>query len=162
MNLLSIVPWYYRWGAVALLFVAAAGFGAAKMHEHDQEKFDAFEAKVKAAGDRQNELTQQIIAIHKQEAEDAQAKAVKATRDRDAAVATSNKLLDAAASGRIVSAPRSGSGSDKRICFTDRDELDRGISERFARLSSRVIGAIQKAGGGVDVALLCHDWAPKR
>lgn len=56
--LLSVVPWWGRLLAIGAVLVAAAAFGAVKMHAHDQKRYDAlnvayanFRADVKAKGD---------------------------------------------------------------------------------------------------------------
>lgn len=56
--LLALVPWWGRAIAILAVLAAAVAFGAVKMHEHDQAKYDAlnlayasFKADVKAKGD---------------------------------------------------------------------------------------------------------------
>lgn len=47
--LLALVPWYYRWLAILIALVAAAAFGAAKMHGFMQDKIDKLEKDIAVA-----------------------------------------------------------------------------------------------------------------
>lgn len=49
-GLLKLVPWPYRWLAFVVLIAAAMAFGAAKMHEFDEAKYDKLVADVDKAG----------------------------------------------------------------------------------------------------------------
>lgn len=162
MGFLSVVPaWAWRWLSILLILVGAFAAGAAKMHAHDQAKFDEFEAAVKAAGDKQNALTQETVKAHKtlQELSDAEAKT--AAAERDAATLRVRQLVQAGRDSRIVPNSAPSSPSNSRICYADREQLDRGLRESFARLSERVIGIAQEGQRSADVAALCRDWAKK-
>lgn len=47
-----IVPWWTRWAVLAVALVAAAAFGAARMHAHDQARYDALEAQFEEFKDK--------------------------------------------------------------------------------------------------------------
>lgn len=47
--LTSLIPWYYRWLAILVALVAAAAFGAAKMHVYMQDKIDKLEKDIALA-----------------------------------------------------------------------------------------------------------------
>lgn len=157
--ILGLIPsWLWRW--LALIAVAAA-FGWTcylKGEAHVQEQFDAFEAQVKAAGDRQNELTQQTIKVHKLLQENADAQAQTATASRDAAMLRVRALESAAASSRILPAPAPGTASGNRICFAA-DQLDRGIRVSLAAAQERFAAIAQSGQRGVDTAVVCSAWA---
>ena len=59
-DMLTLVPWYYRVLAVALLSLTLIAFGWVKGANHVQKEFDAFEARVNAAGEAQSALNKQI------------------------------------------------------------------------------------------------------
>jgi len=59
--LLNLVPWWGRLLAIVAVLVAAAGFGAVKMHAHDQAKYETlqlaysnFRGDVAAKGEQAN------------------------------------------------------------------------------------------------------------
>lgn len=155
------LPWWGRWAAIAALAAAWGGWCALKMHEHDEAKFEAFKAEVQAAGDRQNFRTQQTIRAHQALKEISDAEANAAAAQRDAALLRVRALQSAAAGRRIVPAAAAGAAGGARICYADRDELDRGIRERIDRLSARVVGIAEKGQRGVDVAQICARWAQR-
>lgn len=159
MNLLGLViPWWGRWAGIALAFVAAAGFGAAKMHAHDQAKYDAREAEIKAAAEKQNALNQQIIAAHIHQKELSDVQADKMRLERDAAVFAANRRLRELASTRLVPAVSPGPKGSGRICYAA-DELDRKVREALGEAAAEDVGDAAIGQAGVDAASLCRDWA---
>jgi hypothetical protein len=46
--LLAIVPWYWRWAAVAALVAAVLGYGYLRGYLHEERKFDIYQAEVDA------------------------------------------------------------------------------------------------------------------
>ena len=71
--LLNLVPWWGRILAIVAILVAAAGFGAVKMHSHDQVKYEAlqleyaaFKADVTAKGQAQEAHTAIVVAAQQQ------------------------------------------------------------------------------------------------
>ena len=159
---LGLIPsWVWRWIAIAAVASAAGWACYLKGEEKVQGAFDEYKVAVKAAGDRQNELTRQTIAAHKQLQESSDAQAQAAATARDAALARVRALQSAAARSRIVPAAPAGAAGGDRICFA-REELDRGIRAAFARLSQRSLANAEEGQRGVDVATVCRDWAAKR
>lgn len=155
------LPWWARWAAIAALAAAWGGWCALKMHQHDEAKFEAFKAEVQVAGDRRNFETQQTIKAHQAQKEISDAEANTAARERDAALLRVRALQRDAAGRGVVPAAPAGAASDRRICFADREELDRGFRASFARLSERVIGIAQEGQRGIDVAGVCARWAQR-
>lgn len=157
--MMALIPaWAWRWIAILAVGAALAFTGYVKGREVVQVKFDEYQAQVKAAGDRQNELTQQIIAIHKQRAENAQSQAANLATARDGALARVRALESARASSRIVPPAPAGATGNNRVCFS-REELDRGLRAAFARLSERSLANASEGQRAADVAQVCHDWA---
>jgi hypothetical protein len=155
-----VIPWWGRWLTIAGVLIAAMAFGAAKMHAHDEREFDDYRERVKLAGDRQNELTRQTIAAQAQLKEQSDAEWKTKHAAAVAALADARMRLDAAGRDRrFVPAAPAAAGGAARICFPDRDELDRGIRERFARLSARIIRAAEEGQRGIDLAAVCSSWA---
>jgi hypothetical protein len=153
-----VVPWWGRWLAIAGILAAAAAWGAAKMHAHDEREFDAYREEVKLAGDRQNELTQQITAAQAQlkEISDAEWKT-----KHDAAVgalAAARLRLAAGRDRRLVPAAPSRAGGGDRLCLS-RDQLDRGLREAVGRLQQRALAVAAEGQRGIDIAGTCSSWA---
>lgn len=71
--LLSLVPWYYRWLAIAAAFAGCFGYGFVKGVHHEEGAFDAFKAAVdktaEAALAVQVDRKRQSDALIKQEDE---------------------------------------------------------------------------------------------
>jgi hypothetical protein len=154
-----VVPWWGRWLAIAGILAAAAAWGAAKMHAHDEREFDAYREEVKLAGDRQNELTRQVTTAQAQlkEISDAEWKT-----KHDAAVgalaAAQLRLDQARRDRRLVPAAPAGAGSGDRLCLS-RDELDRGLREAIGRLQQRALAVAAEGQRGIDIASTCSSWA---
>lgn len=159
MGFLSIIPaWAWRWLSILLVLVGAFAAGAAKMHEHDQAKFDEFEAAVKAAGDKQNALTEQTIAAHKTLKEISDAEAKTAAVERDLATVKLRDIQSAVAGVSLLPPSAAGAPGSNRICFAA-DVLDRGLREAVARASDRLVAIAQSGQLGVDTAVVCRAWA---
>ena len=159
---LGLIPsWAWRWIAIAVVAAAAGWTCYLKGEEKVQAQFDDYKAQVKAAGDRQNELTRQTIAAHQQLQEIADAHAQTAAADRDAALARVRALESARANSRIVPPAPAGAAGGDRICFA-REELDRGLRAAFARLSEQSLANASEGQRAADVAAVCRDWALKR
>ena len=161
--MMALIPaWAWRWIAILAVGAALAFTWYVKGREAVQIKFDEYQAQVKAAGDRQNELTRQTIAAHKQLQESSDAQAQTAAASRDAALARVRALESARASIRIVpSAPTSAQGN-LRICYPDRDELDRQVRGAMDEAAAEDHADSATGQTGVDVATVCRDWAAKR
>jgi hypothetical protein len=158
---LGLIPsWAWRWIAIVVLAAATGWAFYLKGEERVQVDFDEYKAQVRAAGNKQNELTRQSIAAHKQLKEIADGKARTAAAARDAALARVRSLESGADRRLVPTAPPRAAGGD-RICFA-REELDRGLRDAFARLSQRALANAEEGQRGVDVAALCRDWAAKR
>lgn len=99
MNLLAVVPWYYRALAVALLVAAVWGHGWVKGAAHVEAKFDAFRDQVSAAGGVQKA---------KHEAVTKQGAAITASVGGEYAKAV-NGVSDLYGHGRVRSSARSSS-----------------------------------------------------
>ena len=153
----TLIPWWGRWLAIGGLFASVAGWAAIKMHEHDQRIFDEYEDKVKAAGDRQNELTHQIILVHKQAKENADAQAKQFALARDAALARL-RVAQARSGSGVLPTPPAGTVSSNRVCFAA-DQLDRGIRESLGRVQARALALAAEGQRGVDTAIVCRSWA---
>jgi hypothetical protein len=154
------IPWWGRWLAIAGVLVAAAGWGAAKMRAHDEREFDAYREEVKLAGDRQNELTRQITAAQAQlkEISDAEWKT-----KHDAAVgalaAAQLRLDQARRDRRLVPAAPAGAAGNQRICFADREQLDREIDRALTDAAKEDLGDAAEGQRGIIVAAGCNGWA---
>lgn len=156
---LGFIPsWAWRWIAIFAVAAAAGWACYLKGEAHVQEQFDQFEAAVKAAGDKQNQLTQATIKAHQQlkELSDAEAK----TREADltAELAATRVRLDAARSSTSI-LPKSSPGADgnKRICAA-RDVFDRGYAEISGRLQERALAIAGKGQRGIDLTVICKAW----
>lgn len=161
MNPLALLPgspMLWRLGAYLVLFLAGLGIGAAKMHESDQAKYDALEAGVKAAGDKQNELTQKAIALHNQLRHSADEEADRLRAERDRAVFDANRLQHAAASRRLLPAPAAGTQGPARLCYPA-DQLDQQIGAALDEAAGEDLGDSAVGQAGVDIAHVCHDYA---
>ena len=155
-----IPAWAWRWLAIALVFAGAWGAGWFQGRLAGERDLTQYQARVEAEARVAAKRTAEVISQHKaaKEIADAQFEELHAK---------SNALLNAArlqlaktrADSRIVPAKPGGTTGDKRICFSDRDELDRGIRELFIELSKGIIGIAEKGQRGVDVAVTCHNWA---
>jgi hypothetical protein len=157
--MMALIPaWAWRWIAILLVLIGAFAAGAAKMHAHDQAKFDEFEAAVKEAGDKQNALTDQTIAAHKslKEISDAEAKTLAA--ERDVATVKLRDIQSAIAGVSLLPPSAVSAAGSNRICFAA-DILDRGLRETVARASERIIAIAQDGQRGIDIAVTCREWA---
>lgn len=155
--MMAFIPaWAWRWIAVAAVGVALFGTGWIKGRAGEAEKFDEYKAQVKAASDRQNQLTQQTIAAHQRLREMSDVEANAAVLTRDAALARV-RLLVRDAGSRIVPAPSTGATGSNRVCFAA-DELDRGIREALDRVTDRTLAIAQEGQRGIDTAVVCREW----
>jgi hypothetical protein len=127
-----VLPWWSRWAVLAVALVAAAAFGAAKMHAHDQIKYDALEAKFEAFKDTAAALGREAKAAaaareaadkSRKEAADAENSAALATLASDIA-----KLRARRASSGFLPAPGSAATSLDRVSVK-RAELERALRE---------------------------------
>lgn len=123
-----ILPWWWRWAALAAALLAAAAFGAAKMHAHDQVRYDELEAKFETFKDRVTAAgvlaKQQAIA---KEAADKKRKDA-ADAENSAALATLADTIaglrrDRPGGGVLSPGPASPGGADV-ACF-DRPAVER-------------------------------------
>ena len=159
MNLLGmIVPWWGRWAALLALVLAAAAFGAAKMHQHDQAKYDAREAAIKAAALKQNELTLKQTALFQTYKESADEEALHLREARDRAVFDANRLRLAASHTRLVPTAPSGAQGSGRICYSP-DQLDREISAALDDAAGEDLQDAALGQHGIDVATVARDHA---
>ena len=166
MNLLALllrgagitVPWWGRWLAIGALVAAWSGWIALKVHAHDERELDAYKAEVKAAGDRQNAMTQQIILAHRHLKEIADAEARTAAVERDAAALRLRDIQRAIAGVSLLPAPAPNTTGGNNICFAA-DELDRGLRNALAGVANRLGPIAQEGQRGVDTAVVCRDWA---
>lgn len=132
--LLKLVPWYYRWIAMALLVAAAMGWAAYQMHEHDEDSFQEERNAVKQAAFVQKMHTDAVIAKQakdQKEIEDAHKKELDGiATQRDAAL----KRLQQYASGRFVPAPVAGPGgvTGAVVCYSAAG-LDQKLREWVGR-----------------------------
>lgn len=155
-----LIPWWGRWAAIGVAMLASAAFGAAKMHQHDQEKYDAREVQFKLAGERQVELTQQVIVTHQRLRELSDADAERMRLERDAAVFAANRLRLANADRRIVPSAPTGAAGGNRVCFS-REELDRGLRAAIQRLQGRALANAAEGQRSADVAVTCREWVKR-
>lgn len=134
MNLLQIVPWYWRWAAVAALAAAVLGYGYVRGYLHEERKLDLFQAQVdvlaKDAARRANERKAQQDKDTK-EVTDAHARDVAAIR------AHYKRLLDAAAGRRGLPAaadnPGRIDGAASECRPGDQGETDYAVIELESR-----------------------------
>lgn len=156
-----IPPWAWRWLAVAGIGASLYGVGWLNGRHHEERLFDDYKEQVKLAADKQAFLTQQTIKAHQalKEISDAESKTLAA--ERDAATLRVRQLVQAGRDRSLLPPLASGTASNSRICYADRDQLDRGIREGFNRLSERIIKLAQQGQRGADVATVCRDWSTR-
>lgn len=156
-----VLPWWARWAALGVAMVAAAAFGAAKMHQHDQKAYDAlsaayagFKAEVAAAGKAQNDRAAAIAAhdeLLKEEADD----------DHEAALAKLradvDRLRARRSSGGILPPAAPGAPSPDRATFS-RAELERALRD----LDAGVQGLVDEGSRAVIDLDTAKRWARDR
>jgi len=158
------------WGMYAMLagaFVAWGGYTAYLMHEYDEGRYAAAATdRAVLAAVQKSQTDAQILAWKRlYEATNDKAKKLEEIRKLDIALADKrvrDALSKAGAGRRIVPPAASSSASDKRICFPDRDALDReisaGIAGAFGRYAPKRIASAEEGQHAADVAVLCRDW----
>jgi hypothetical protein len=77
----ALLPWWWRWAALVLVIVASAGFGAIKMHAHDQTRYEALQGDF--AGYRAQVSAEGKIAQRRADAQAAAAKLAKEQTDAE-------------------------------------------------------------------------------
>lgn len=125
---------------------------------HVQSEFDDYKAEVKAAGDRQNLITQQTISIHKQLQETADAKAQSAAAERDLSLRRLRDIQGAIAGISLLPTPAPNTTSGNNICFAA-DKLDEGLRNAIAGVANRLGPIAQEGQRGIDTAVIARDWA---
>jgi len=161
------LPSWSLYAILAAAFAGAMGWSwlEGKGYAEAMIQGAKLEATVIAAV-QQTRTDAQIVTWKKlKEAVDEKAKAQDALRASQLAAAD-KRVLDALSKAgsrtRIVPAPASSSASDKRICFPDRDALDReisaGIAGAFGRYAPKRIASAEEGQHAVDVSVLCRDW----
>lgn len=137
-----LLPWWWRWAALALALVAAAAFGAAKMHEHDQSRYDALQAQFEAFKDQTAALGREAKArTVAQEKADKEAKEKADAENSDALAAlagTIGKLRRSGAGSRGLPATPAPAGRPDLACY------DRAI------LSGAYGTLVEEVRGGAD------------
>ena len=161
------LPSWGIYAALAAAFAGAMGWSWLQGKEYAEAMTQGakLESAVIAAV-QQSRTDAQILAWKRlKEATDEKAKAQDALRAVQLAAADKrvrDAISKAGASSRIVPAAPSGSVGDKRICFPDRDALDReisaGIAGAFGRYAPKRIASAQEGQHAIDVATLCRDW----
>lgn len=129
-----ILPWYARWVALGLAMLAAAAFGAFRMHEHDRKDYDKLHGEFEVFKDK-------VTALGMQAKKDAKAKEALDLKRKDAAnhenaLALTNladtvaKLRNKRDSGRSIvpPAPAASKCPNGQACF-DRAELERALRD---------------------------------
>jgi hypothetical protein len=121
--MLNLIPWYYRALAVAILFIAAAGWGYVKGLHHQQEIDNEAFAKIrqtqdeqaikvgKIALDRQTAVSS-IVDTYEAQRRDLDARYAKRLRDAQASSHSSAVPANPLPAG--VACPAADSGSDPR------------------------------------------------
>lgn len=155
-----------KWLVIALLMAAAAAFGAAKMHAHDQQKLDALTAEhnrfvggVAALGEaaRQRALAE-VERGRKLKEQTDEANRLAHARDR---AAIERLRADAAArdsrGGSVSAAPAGSRCPDGQTCF-DTAEYQRALGE-FDRRARQLADEGTSVTTDLDSAA---EWARKR
>lgn len=152
--------WLWKWGAIAAVSAAFGGWCWLQGAHHVEREFDKFRLEVQAVGDRQNRETAARVAAWQtlKETTDAQAQD-RAARDAVLLAASRKQLLDFSARVRLVPSAAAGAGDDKRICFADRDELDREIGAALLEFAAEDLGDAAEGQRGIAVASACQAWA---
>lgn len=160
----DLLPWWWRWAGLALLVIAAAAFGAVKMHEYDAPRLEACQGDF--AGYRAQVAAEGRIAQRRADADAAAAKLAKEQTDaenrrardsdrrhierlrRDAELAGRYNLPAAAAAAR--------GGNELLLCF------ERAEFERAGRALLGDLRGIADAGdaAAIDLASV-RSWALK-
>lgn len=125
-----VIPWWGRWVALAIALVAAAAFGAAKMHAWDQNRYDALRGQFEKFKDQAEALGLQAKKDAK--AKEASDKERKANADKENAAAlaalagTVRRLRAQRAHSNIVPAAPATAARPELATF-DRAELERAL-----------------------------------
>lgn len=158
--LLAVVPWWGRIVAVAAVLVAAAAFGAVKMHEHDQARFDALQAQYSAFVDKVRatglEAKKAAEAKEKSDKERKEKSDAENTELRANNTALAKRLRDERARSRFVPAAAPGSTSPDRACF-GRSELERALQ----RLDEAVSGLVAEGDAARIDLNTAKGWAKR-
>jgi hypothetical protein len=128
-----------KWGVIALLALGCMGFGALKMHQHDQKKYDALELKhnlfvtqTKVVGEQAALKADAQRKQDKLDKEKADVENAKSVADLNARVVQLRRERDSARSSIVPPAPP-GSSRPELACF-DRAELERANGELLAAI----------------------------
>lgn len=155
-----IVPWYARWIVLGLLMVAAASFGAFRMHDHDRKAYDKLQGEFEVFKDN-------VRALGIQAKKDAKAKELldqkrKEASDHENALAVAD-LADTVAklrarnSGRGIVPPAAPGASRPDLACFDRTELGAAYGILVERLRS---GADESSKDTIDLNT-AKKWAQK-
>ena len=124
----------WRWIALGLALVAAAAFGAYRMHRHDQiaydalqAQFEAFKSKTAALGEAAKAVAAAKEAADKERKDKADAENAKTRRDLAGVYAAYRSLRDSRSGGSLLPQAASGTASPATAAF-DRTGLDRALS----------------------------------
>lgn len=157
-----ILPWYVRWVALGLAMLAAAAFGAFRMHEHDRKAYDKLQGEFVVFKDK-------VTALGIQAKKDAKAKEDLDKKRKDAADHENALALDTLAdtvaslrnsrAGRSIvpPAPAASKCPSGQACF-DRAELERALRD----YRSEIRGFVDE-GSAVTIDLnTARRWAKQK
>lgn len=164
-KLLELVPWYWRWAALAVAFVACFGYGWVRGSAHEEQALDDFRAGVSKAYNEQvvrqaerkrlsDEFTKgkdERHAVEKDEIRDYWARYVKRMRDAAGAGAGAEPV-------RITSTICNDSARDQQLSgalTVARSEFREAIAEYRAGLGGLFAACQVQTADLVDV----QEWA---
>lgn len=132
--MIGILPWWWRWALLAVVIVASMAFGAAKMHEHDQVKYDKLEVEyskfkggVEAIGVQAQADTKAKEAKDKTRKETADHENLRTIADLNSAITRLRDDADRTRGGFVPGAPAGSSRADL-ACF-DRPALESAVRD---------------------------------
>lgn len=167
--MLNLLPWWWRWAALAGLCGAVALFTGVKVHAHDrkvlealQARYDAFVAQTAYAGKLAEAEAARKIAAGIQAKKDADNENAKTTADLAGMYAAYRSLRDqrkGAGSG-VLPAAASGSSDPGRACF-DRAALDRGLETADGILQSGAEKILFRGDTAINGLNTGREWAKK-
>ena len=164
--LLQGVPLLWRWIALGIAMVAAAGFGAVKMHAYDQARYDAlevaysqFKADVTAQGVIAQRLADAQTAKDQADKELADAQNLKSIAALHNTIASLRKSADANRQrSRSVPAAASNPSSPDKACF-DRTKLESALRDYRASNLAAVRGFLDQGSDAIADLDSAKRWA---
>lgn len=162
--LTALVPWWVRWLSVATILAAAAGFGAVKMREYDNVRYEKlqleysnFKADTIAQGAVAKARAKEVEARDKSLKEKADVAHAKDKKALAVERAANKRLRDERARSGYLPPAGAGSPSPDRACV-DRAEFERAME----RLDERGAGIAEQGDAAIKGLNNAREWAQNR